>query len=98
MALTQTAAVEAIKQVIALCETCEHNKDYTPISMREALNMLGFTDIQEILRYTADHGFDYCLDHTIPATSYPDFVPELPPQQACYWGPDQLKSRLQFVL
>lgn len=47
--------------------------------------------IEAILRYIADRGFDYCLDPSIAHNGvYPGYGP-------CCWNPDQLHSRLCCV-
>ena len=92
-------ANEAIAQVIVHCDLLMET--YEPVSMRGALNTLGFSpsEVEEILTVCAEAGFDYCLDPSIAGTHYDGntMVTTYPGPDACYWGPDQLKSRLQSV-
>lgn len=86
---------EAIEQVMIHCDLKMAN--YEMVSLRSCLDELGYgtTDTQEVIEYVANKGFDYCLDYTIKCKG-PD-GPEYPSSDVCYWGPDQLKSRLQFI-
>lgn len=78
-------------------------KEYEMCSARGVLYTLGYSslDVTEILTYIHENGFSYCLDYEFPSnalkadgetteTIYPD-------QQVCYWGADQLNSRLRCV-
>lgn len=104
--MDETLIKEAIRKVIAECE--KRQAAYTPIAMRPALTELGFGKDQAdaVIAYCASHGFDYCLDPTVSATHYDPnnpaavkgMITDYPSSRACYWGPDQLKSRLNCVL
>jgi hypothetical protein len=95
--MTEEKKIEAIRQMIVHCEILQ--ADYTPVSARSALRDLGYNDeeLPEVLRFIADGGFDYCLDHTIEMTGHHEARGERPSYDVCYWGPDQLKSRLQSL-
>lgn len=74
--------------------------EYAQVTVREVLYTLGFTgdETDEVIRYIAERGFDYCLDPIIESPgTYPDFKPGPTPGFACYWGVDQLRSRLDCV-
>jgi hypothetical protein len=72
---------------------------YQMVSARSVLRelMLEGSDLQQILQFIADGGFDYCLDPAIPMTGHHEAAGERPHRDVCYWGPDQLKSRLQSL-
>lgn len=95
--MTEDQIQDAVRQVRVHCDLLMEN--YEMVSMRSALYTLGFDpdEADEVIQYCADHGFSYCLDPMIPAKSYPDFIEEYPVASVCYWGPDQLKSRLWGV-
>ena len=103
--MTEDQVTEAIKQVKVQCDLLMAT--YEPVSMRGALYSLGYSedDADTVIRYVADHGFDYCLDPMIAATHYDPnnsqaidgMVTDRPSRDACHWGPDQLKSRLNFI-
>lgn len=89
---------EAITQVKVHCDILQER--YEPVSLRSALNSLGYEseDTQQVIEYVASRGFTYCLDHTIKCSSGVGDTPdEYPSSDVCYWGPDQLKSRLWCV-
>lgn len=79
---------EAIRQMCTHCDL--KMRDYEPVSARGVLYELGFgeDEAETVLEYLDANGFTYCLDR---------FYGNRPSAQACYWGPDQLKSRLEFV-
>jgi hypothetical protein len=92
----------AVHRVMSLCD--EYQTGYRSVSMRSALETLGYDrDAQdEIVRAVAEEGFQYCLDPIISATHFDPnnpqaengMITDFPNKEACYWGPDQLKSRL----
>lgn len=98
--------LEAIEQLKIHCQILDFNYkqgtgEYTLLSARSGLYELGYTDIEQdaILEQIAEGGFAYCLDYKIQCKSgvgesnkmiYPD-------QDVCYWGADQLLSRLQSL-
>lgn len=89
---------EAVEQMIAHCRLLMEQSnagvsEYAVVSARGVLNELGFGDnVDEILQFIADGGFDYCLDSRVEHNG------ECPPRSACYWGADQLESRLHWVV
>ena len=98
--LTEAQISEAIEQVKTHCDGLQ--EDYTPVSMRSALYDLGYeADADQIIRYVASAGFDYCLDPMITSErwdmQYEKLVKVRPSEDVCYWGPDQLKSRLNSL-
>jgi hypothetical protein len=72
---------------------------YESISARGTLYTLGYTeqDADQILRVLHSEGFNYCLDPMFPSrdSSKDDDTMIHTPIGACYWGPDQLISRIQ---
>lgn len=103
--MTNAEIKEALQRV---CDHCDDMMDgYQPVSMRGSLKFLGYTVPQqnEVISHCAMNGFNYCLDYTVAATHFDpnnpkavnDMVTDYPDQQACFWGPDQLKSRIQCV-
>lgn len=91
--LTEDEVHEAIAQMLTTCDLAM--PEYRPLSARLVLSELGYSaHVPQILRHIADGGFDYCLDSTIPASGHNN---DYPSQDVCYWGPDQLKSRLQCL-
>lgn len=93
--LTHEQILEAIEQVKITCDL--YMAEYTPISMRSGLRTCGYDadQIDQIIRYCYDNGFKSCLDHSV--LSHGISPAEFPPQQMCFWGPDQLKSRLNSL-
>lgn len=80
-----------IKDAINQCESGE----YRVTTLRNLLSdELGYSvlRVDEVIRYVADHGFDYYVDSVIavPGGSYP-------PNRACYYGVDQLALRLRSL-
>jgi hypothetical protein len=86
---------DAIRQMIVHCDL-KMEQGYEPLSARSALYELGFTSTQalQVLEAIAAGGFDYCLDPSITMTGHHEAQGEKPSYEVCYWGPDQLKSRL----
>lgn len=80
-----------------VCAHCDELMDgYIGISLRRSLKFNGYNRVQqdEIIRFCAMNGFDYCIDPIIPSRTDPS---KPTPAFACEWGPDQLKSRIQCV-
>lgn len=97
--LTEEQIHDAVRQMIAHCDLkMEQYKagvgEYATVSARGVLHELGFFDenVEQVLEHVAAGGFNYCLDHAIPC---PDG--ERPSMSACYWGADQLESRLRCL-
>jgi hypothetical protein len=103
--MTGDDITNALKRV---CRHCDELMDgYVPISMRKSLKYLGYNRVEqdEVIRYCAMNGFDYCLDPIIAASHFDPnnkdavngMVTDAPAAWACEWGPDQLKSRVMSV-
>lgn len=69
--------------------------EYESLSARSVLYELGYDEgeADEVLTFVAERGFNYCVDPIIPNPN----TGERPPRHACYWGADQLLSRLDFI-
>lgn len=91
--MTEDEIKSAIEDVKKLCD--EYMNGYQMVSLRSALNALDIDPVP-VIKYVAEHGFDYCLDSTVKCSSW-NTTPEYPIQDVCYWGPDQLKSRLECL-
>ena len=88
---------EAVNRVKSLCD--QKMKGYQLLSMRSGLRELGysFDQCDDVIQYVADRGFNYCLDPMIACKGITMKEAEHPIMDVCYWGPDQLKSRLEFI-
>jgi hypothetical protein len=88
---------QAIADAIVVAE--KHLPNYDMVSCRSVLREAGYDneEIGVVLRYIADHGFEYCLDATIECSSHGDPTKIFPSANVCYWGPDQLISRLECI-
>jgi len=110
--LTDEQVLDGIRQLTSHCRLLVEGyeagvREYTSISAREGLYTLGFTadDTDQIIEEIANRGFKYCLDPQIAATHFDpnnpkavnDMVTDHPDAMACYWGCDQLLSRLQSL-
>lgn len=99
MPLTDEQIREAIEQMKTHCDL--HMAEYTPLSARSTLYALGYqADADQVLQYIYDRGFTNCLDHRFLSTFYDgssELRTEYPSEDVCYWGPDQLKSRLNSL-
>jgi len=103
MALDQGQVEEAIEQVLVHCEH-KYFDAYQGVSLRGSLYDLGFSSeaADEVIEFVYAGGFTYCLDPSKSATHFDpnnpaatnDMVTDYPSEDACYWGPDQLASRL----
>jgi len=98
MALTNAQMSEAIAQMIVHCKLQEETSNYEYVCARGILHTLGYSDddADMVLQRIADGGFRYCLDSHIKCTNGSSKNPEniYPSPDVCYWGPDQLRSRL----
>jgi len=102
--VTKEQIKEAVAQMRSHCQLLEETSDYHGVSARGVLYELGYgaDDADEVIRALADGGFAYCLDPMIEATHFDPnnaravdgMVTDRPSADACYWGPDQLRSRL----
>lgn len=84
----------ALDRLMAECE--QRQAKYIMTSARSGLVALGYNSEEqdEIIRFIAAGGFDYCLDPKIVMTGHHEAAGEKPNWQVCYFGPDQLLSRL----
>jgi hypothetical protein len=84
---------EAVDQMRSYCQQITET-DYHSVSARGVLYTLGYTpyDADTVLTELHKEGFDYCLDPMFPSKTLGKDEPT--PDFACYWGPDQLKSRI----
>jgi len=85
---------EAIDQAVVFCRSKEEAKEYESVSLRGVLYDLGYgiDQVENVLQTCAKRGFWYCLDSSIPHQDG-----HYPAQAVCYWGPDQLRSRLECL-
>ena len=95
--MTTEQIKEAIEQMKSHCDL--HMADYNMLSARGTLYTLGFhgQDAEDVLKTLHESGFSYCLDHEYKCSNGIDGTLVYPRQDVCYWGPDQLKSRLQSI-
>jgi hypothetical protein len=103
--MTKEQVNEAIEQMKIQCDLKMAN--YELVSARGTLYELGYNreDTDQVISAIYEGGFTYCLDPELPATHYdPDnpkaikgMVTDYASADACHWGPDQLKSRLEFL-
>lgn len=89
----------AIGKMIAACDAKMATGKYPMVSARSVLRELDYdaSDQQTVLLHIAAGGFDYCLDHTIVMSGHHEGRGEKPDHAVCWWGPDQLASRLQCL-
>lgn len=89
--LTNEQLDDALKQLHTHCqlEMEKPIRDQEFLSVRASLYTLGFhgEDAQQVMDAIYAHGFTYCFDSEYGTK---------PNEMACYWMPDQLKSRLPF--
>jgi len=90
--------LEAIEQMKIHCEL--KTPSYEMVSARGALYELGYDEeaAEDVLDYIYNSGFTYCLDSKYKSPMHKESsAPEYPSADVCYWGPDQLKSRLESL-
>jgi len=98
MTLTTEQVIDAVRQMHSHCDLLMAKYEagigeYKTVSARGVLYELGFGDnVDQILDAIASAGFNYCLDYSIRCPSG-----EYPAREVCYWGADQLESRLAFI-
>lgn len=93
--MTAPQVKEAVDQMKVHCDL--KMADYEMVSARSALYELGYhgEQAEQVLKALFEGGFTYCLDpdyHRSPSQEPARISPDV-----CYWGPDQLKSRLNCV-
>ena len=95
--LTQNQLNEAFMQSLSFARNAvdyyKNGGDYEMLMYRDVLRKLGYhgEDAEQIISAVAKAGFDYCLDPQISHQGY------FPAEDPCWWGCDQLYSRLQCV-
>lgn len=100
--LSNAEVAEAIEQMKVQCDLKyqpEHGV-YEMVSARSCLYELGYEEAAEqVIAAIAEAGFEYCLDAHIECSNGDPNKPErsFPDWDVCYWGPDQLKSRLNAL-
>ena len=76
----------------------EGNIRYCSASLRDLMKLQGYAPREQdaLIRYVAEKGFNYCVD---PIIKQKDEKGQMirPPEFACVWGIDQLRSRLESV-
>jgi hypothetical protein len=87
-----------IRAIRAEAAAREKAPGYKMGSVRSIAHDLSIPDdrLEAVLMACVDGGFSYCLDETI-ATKDRDGKWSKPSWRVCYWGPDQLRSRLDCV-
>lgn len=93
--LTQEQLIEAMQQIKSHCrmlmEQYRAGGKYQIVSVRGVLNELGYeVHADQIIQYMAERGFNYCIDPIIPLRGSDEY----PSAGVCYWGADQLESRI----
>lgn len=93
------ANFEALREYVTRLDekyrTTRANEDYVSLSVRKALRIIGVradSPTDDVIALIGNGGFDYCLD---PSWACQDG--QFPPEFACWWGIDQLRSRLDCV-
>jgi hypothetical protein len=94
--MTEEKIHEAMGQMLTHCQILEAT-DYHSVSARGVLNTLGYDREEQdaVIQALYDGGFNYCLDPMFPSKTRG--VDEPTPDFACFWGPDQLRSRVECV-
>ena len=95
--LTEDEIKTAIFKMKKYCD--REMSNYTPVAARSVLNALMYEEpeLEQILQFIYDAGFQYCFDHKFISSNGMDGTKEYPAASVCYWGPDQLKSRLECI-
>ena len=98
-ALSPDQVSDAVRQMKSHCRLLMEQyeagvREYATVSARGVLYTLGYEeeDADQVLRFLAKDGFSYCLDPIFRARDGSRFS-----RDACYWGADQLESRLRFA-
>lgn len=99
-AIERDGVLAALKAIRAEAHRLEKADGYAFASVRSLAVELGHEKLLPvILRACVEGGFSYCLDHEIECKSG---VSEergyvFPSADVCFWGADQLRSRLDCV-
>jgi hypothetical protein len=95
--MTHDQIIEAIAQMRVQCDL--KMPEYELCSARGVLHELGYDEAQTdaVLLHIAEGGFAYCLDSSIACKGGDRGEWTRPTQDVCYWGPDQLRSRLDSL-
>lgn len=96
--IDEPGVLEALQAIRAEAARLERD-DYKVVSVRSLWHDLELTvPLAKVLAACAEGGFTYCLDYTIPIRMNTDSgTHDHPHQDTCYWGADQLRSRLDTV-
>jgi hypothetical protein len=95
--LTQSQLKEAFLQSLSFTrdkvEYYKQGGEYEMLFYRKVLRDLGYhgEDAQQVIAAVATAGFSYCLDPEVESDG------SHPCEQVCWWGCDQLLSRLKCV-
>jgi len=93
--------MDAIKQMKVHCQLMIETHNFEYVCARGILHTLGYSDddADTVLQNIADGGFRYCLDPHIKCSngSSKDPINVYPSPDVCYWGPDQMLSRLNSL-
>jgi hypothetical protein len=94
--MTDDQVGEAVDQMRSHCQFLVEKADYSGVAARSALYLLGYhgEDADQVIEAIAEEGFTYCLDPQVKSYSGVEDEHFYPNEDACYWMPDQLKSRL----
>lgn len=97
--MTKEQKLNAIAQMKSHCQLKIESNDYESVSARGILYTLGFTaeETDETIELIRLGGFTNCLDNSVFVIDMVTGKKNFPDQQVCYWGPDQLLSRLQCL-
>lgn len=105
-AIDRPGVLDALRAIRAEAHRLEQADGYQFASVRGLVTKLGLTELfDDVLDACYEGGFQYCLDRTRSATHFDpnnpaavdSMVTDYPPQSACEWGADQLRSRLDCV-
>lgn len=96
MALSGTQVSEAIERIASFCKEKEEAGDYVTVYPRGVLRQLGYDDdaVNQVLAHIFAGGFRYCLDPKFHRGPEGETSVHF---GACYWSPDQLRSRLDCL-
>lgn len=96
--MTRDKKLEAIEQMKFDCQLRMDQMNYDLVSARGILYNLGFTgeETDEVIELIRLGGFTNCLDPSVYVKGVNGKVMR-PGEGACYWGPDQMLSRLECL-